>query len=118
MALASSLQSVASKLVNKFGGAITYRRIVTGSYNASTGTVVENSTDTAIKGVLDQVSKREVSDLVQAGDKKLIVAAADLSNAPTIADKVIISSRVLQIIRVDTIEQDNQPITYELILRD
>lgn len=118
MALATSLQSVASKLVNKFGGVVTFRRIVTGSYNANTGTIVENSTDTAIKGVLDQVSKREVGDLVQAGDKKLIVAAADLPNVPTVADKVVINSRVLQIIQINIIEQDNQPITYELILRD
>lgn len=119
MALSTSLQSVASKLVNKFGGTATYRRIVTGAYNASTGTVVENSTDTVIKGVLENVTKREVSDLVQAGDKKLIIAAIDLGNTiPTIADKVVINSRVMQIIQVDTIEQDNEPITYELILRD
>jgi len=119
MALSTSLRSVASKVVNKFGGDVTFRRIVTGAYNASTGTVVENSTDTGIKGVLEDVSKREVSDLVQAGDKRLIIAAQDLNGTvPTTADKVVISGRVLQIIRVDTIEQDNQPITYELILRD
>jgi hypothetical protein len=34
------------------------------------------------------------------------------------ADRVIISGRTLQVIKVRTIEQDNQPITYELILRD
>jgi hypothetical protein len=37
---------------------------------------------------------------------------------PTIADRVIISNRSLQIIEVRTIEQDNTAITYELILRD
>lgn len=118
MALASSLRKVASTLTGKFGGDLTFRRVLNGSYNASTGTSVENTTDFSIKGVLSEVSKREVSDMVQAGDKRLIVAAADLANVPTIADKVIIGGRVLQIIRVDTIEQDNTPITYDLILRD
>ena len=119
MALSASLRSVASKVINKFGGDVTFRRVVNGSYNASLGTSVENTTDTGIKGVLEDVSKREVNDLIQAGDKRLIIAAFDLNGTiPTVADKVVISSRVLQVIRVDTIEQDNEPITYELILRD
>lgn len=119
MALSASLRSVASKVINKFGGDVTFRRITTGAYNASTGTVTETAADTAIKGVLENVAKREVSDLVQAGDKKLTIAAQDLNGTvPTVADKVVISSRVHQIIQVDIIEQDNEPITYELILRD
>lgn len=119
MALADSLRSVASKVVNKFGGDVTFRRITVGAYNTTTGASAETNADTGIKGVLEDVSKREVNDLVQAGDKRLTVAAFDLNGTvPTTADKVLISSRVHQIIRVDTIEQDNQPITYELILRD
>jgi hypothetical protein len=56
--------------------------------------------------------------LIQAGDKRLIIAAADTAAVPTTADRVIISNRTLQVIEVRTIEQDNEPITYELILRD
>jgi hypothetical protein len=48
----------------------------------------------------------------------LIVAAADTAATPTMADRVIIGGRTLQVIEVRTIEQDNEPITYELILRD
>lgn len=119
MALASSLRGVASKIVNKFGGDVTFRRITVGAYNTTTGAAAETNADTGIKGVLEDVTKREVNDLVQAGDKRLIIAAQDLNGTvPTTADKVVISGRVLQIIRIDTIEQDNQPITYELILRD
>ena len=119
MSLSASLRSVASKVVNKFGGDVTFRRVTVGAYNAATGAAAETNVDTGIKGVLEDVSKREVSDLIQAGDKKLIIAAQDLNGTvPTIADKVLISNRVLQIIRIDTIEQDNEPITYELILRD
>jgi hypothetical protein len=48
----------------------------------------------------------------------LIIAAADTAAPPTMADRVIIGGRTLQVIQVRTIEQDNEPITYELILRD
>lgn len=118
MALATTLRAVASKLVNQFGGDVTHRRIVVGAYNTTTGAAAETTTDTGIKGVLQDVSQREVNDLVRGTDKRLIVAAQDLNGTiPTAADRVVINSMIHQIIRVDTIEQDNTPITYELILR-
>ena len=118
MSLASPLRKVASKLMAKFGGVATIRRVTLGAYNTTTGTAAETTTDTTVRGVLEDVSLREVNDLIQAGDKRLLIAAADLANAPTPADRVIIAGRTLQVIQVRTIEQDNEPITYELILRD
>ena len=117
MALATPLRKVASKLMAKFGGEATIRRVTLGAYNATTGTAAETTTDTAVRGVLQDVNLREVNDLIQAGDKRLLIAAADLTNAPTNADRVIIANIAHQVIQVQTIEQDNTAITYELILR-
>jgi hypothetical protein len=117
MTLANPLRKVASKLMSKFGGTATIRRVVTGAYNPTTGTVSETTTDTTVRGVLEDVNLREVNDLIQAGDKRLLIAAADISSAPTTADEVLISGTTHQVIEVRTIEQDNTPITYELILR-
>ena len=117
MTLANSLRSVASKLMSKFGGDAIIRTVTTGVYNPATGTASESTSDVTIKGVVEDVNAREVNDLVQAGDRRLTIAAADVAAAPTTADKVVISNVVHQVIRVTTIEQDNQPITYELILR-
>ena len=118
MTLALPLRKVASKLMTKFGGEVTIRRVTLGAYNTTTGTAAETTSDTALRGVLEGVNLREVNDLIQAGDKRLIVAAADTAAMPTMADRVIIAGRNLQVIEVRTIEQDNEPITYELILRD
>jgi len=119
MALSTSLRKTASKLMAKFGGEATIRSITVGAYNTTTGTVAETVTDIAIRGVLDDVNLREVNDLVQAGDKRLIIAALDLNGTlPTTTMRVVIGSRSLQVIEVKTIEQNNEPITYELILRD
>jgi hypothetical protein len=117
MTLATSLRKVASKLMSKFGGTATIRRVTPGAYNTTTGTVSETTTDTAVRGVLEDVSLREVNDLIQATDKRLLIAAADISSTPTTADEVLIGGITYQVIRVITIEQDNTPITYELILR-
>jgi len=66
---------------------------------------------------LEDVNLREVNELVQAGDKRLTVAADDLATAPETKDRVVISSVVHQIIRVETTEQDGTAIIHELILR-
>ena len=117
MTLATSLRKVASKLMSKFGGVATIRRVTTGAYNTSTGTVTETTADTAVRGVLEDVNLREANDLIQANDKRLLIAAADIANPPTTADEVLIGAITHQVITVRTIEQDNTPITYELILR-
>jgi len=117
MALASPLRKVASKLMAKFGGTATIRTIAPGAYNTSTGTITETTSDTVVRGVLEDVNLREVNDLIQSSDKRLAIAAADVAAAPTTADRVIIGNVAHQVIRVTTIEQDNTAITYELILR-
>ena len=118
MSLASSLGKAASKLVAKFGGAVTLRTVTPGEYNPETGRSGEFISDAAIRGVLQDVNRREVNDIVQAGDKRLLIAANAVAAKPTPTDRVIIGDRELQVVQVVTIEQDNQPITYELLLRD
>jgi len=117
MALAGSLRKTATKLMSKFGGDVTLRTVTPGVYNPTTGTASEVTSDVTIKGVLEDVNAREVNDLIRASDRRLTIAAADVSAAPTTADRVIISSVAYQVVRIATIDQDNQPITYELILR-
>jgi hypothetical protein len=117
MSLASSLQIVADKVIAKLGGEVIIRYVSAGGYNATTGTIAETTSDTEVRGVLEGVSVREVNELVQAGDKRLTVASKELPSAPETKDRVVISSVVHQIISVNTIEQDNEAITYELILR-
>jgi hypothetical protein len=118
MTLSGPLRKVASKLMARFGGEVIIRRVTLGAYNTTTGTAAETTSNTELRGVLEDVNLREVNDLIQAGDKRLIIAAADTAAPPTMADRVIIGGRTLQVIQVRTIEQDNEPITYELILRD
>ena len=117
MTLANPLRKVASRLMAKFGGEVTIRRITVGAYNATTGTAAETTSDTALRGVLEDVNVREVNDLIQSGDKRLTVAAADVAAVPSTADRVLIGGITHQVIRVTTIEQDNTAITHELILR-
>ena len=117
MALAQSLEKVAGNVIDALGADVTIRYVTAGTYNTTTGVIGETESDTAIKGVVEKIRQSEVNDLVQASDKRLIVAAKELATAPGTKDRVVISTVVHQIIEVQTIDQDNTAITYELILR-
>ena len=118
MGLALSLKKAASKLVGKLGGDVTIRSVTVGAYDPSSGTASESVSDAVVKGFVENVNAREVNDLVKAGDRRLTVAAADLSSTPSTSDKVVITGVVYQIVNIETIEQDNQAITYEIVLRE
>jgi hypothetical protein len=118
MALATSLRKVASKLMLKFGGEVTFRRITTGSYNTTTGAASATASSTTIRGVLENVSEREVNDLIKGTDRKLTIAAADLTFEPTVADQFTVGGRILQTVEVRRIEQDNTAIVFEIFLRE
>ena len=118
MALASSLRKTASKLMAKFGGEVTFRRVTAGAYNPTTGTSTPTTATTTVRGVLDNVSERDINDLIKGTDKRLTLAAADLSFEPAVSDQVTIVSRVMQIVQVNKIEQDNTAIVFEIILRE
>jgi hypothetical protein len=107
LALSGPLRKVASKLLAKFGGVVTINRVTAGVYNPTTGTASEVVAGTVVRGVMEDVNVREV----------MTIAAADLTAAPSTADRVVVGAVTHQIIRVTTIEQDNTPITHELILR-
>tara|TARA_Y100000004_G_C8871864_1_gene393667 strand:- start:559 stop:915 length:357 start_codon:yes stop_codon:yes gene_type:complete len=117
MGLAQSLEKVAGNVIDALGADVTIRYVTGGAYDTSDGTITETTSDTAIKGVVQGIRQNEVNDLVQASDKRLIVAAKELETAPETKDRVVISSVVHQIVEVQTIDQDNTAITYELILR-
>jgi|TARA_Y100000015_G_scaffold9633_1_gene9132 hypothetical protein len=117
MALADSLGRVATNVIKALGADVTIRYVTAGSYNTTTGTVTETTSDTAIKGVVQGISNREVDELIKTTDKRLIISANDVVTAPSTKDRAVISSVEYQIIQVNTIDQDNTAITHEMVLR-
>jgi len=117
MALADSLKKAASKVLKAVGGDVTVRRVTTGSYNTTTGSISETESDTTVKGLLENINSKEVNELIRGTDKRLTIAASSLTYTPTTTDRIVIGTVVHQIIAVKTEEQDNTAISYELILR-
>jgi hypothetical protein len=124
MALADSLRKVANKAITKFGGDVTIQSVSLGSYNSATGAATETITTKTVKGILEDVKATELrkpstveNRQIRSDDKKLTIAALNLSSAPSLQDKIVISNITYGIITIETIEQANVAIAYELILR-
>ena len=99
------------------GGTITYRRVTTGIYNPTSGSMSEVATDFTLKGVVSNVTRSEVADLVSSQDKRLTISAGDISFTPTTFDRVVISGTEYKIIQINTNEQGNTAISFDLFLR-
>ena len=117
MSLANALKKAASKTLSKLGGDVTIRQVTAGSYNTTTGAITETTSDTTIKGSLNNVNRSEVNDLIEAQDKILTISANDITFVPTTKDRVVISSVEFKIISISVNEQNNTPISFELVLR-
>jgi|TARA_B100000424_G_scaffold258858_1_gene241168 hypothetical protein len=117
MSLAKALKKAASASLKKLGGDVTIRRVTTGSYNTTTGAITESTSDTTIKGVLSNVTRSQVNDLIESQDKQLTISAGDITFVPTTKDRVVISSVEFKIIQVLTNEQNNTAVSFDLILR-
>ena len=117
MSLANALKKAASKSLAKLGGDVTIRRVTAGAYNTTTGAIAETLSDTTIKGALSNVSRNQVNDLIESQDKLLTISAGDITFVPTTKDRVVISSVEFKIISISVNEQNNTPISFELVLR-
>jgi|TARA_A100001515_G_scaffold124144_1_gene108259 hypothetical protein len=116
---AKAIQKVIDKVaeIPGVGTSVTVRRVTLGSYNASTGVISETTADTTVKAVLQDINDREVNDLVQAADLKCTVAADALTYTPSTKDRVVIDSKVHQIVRIKTFRSGASVLSYELYLR-
>ena len=117
MSLANALKKAASKTLSKLGGDVPIGQVTAGSYNTTTGAITETTSDTTIKGSLNNVNRSEVNDLIESQDKILTISAGDLTFVPTTKDRVVISSVEFKIISISVNEQNNTPISFELVLR-
>ncbi len=129
MALAASLQKSISKTLSTFGSSITIRTVTNGSYNTATGTFSESTSDNTIKGMVEDIfdgmggkstakNKSDLNALVQSGDKKVTISAADVTTKPTTKDLVIISSVRHQIVDIKTQQAQGTDVSYELFVRN
>ena len=117
MSIANALKKAASKTIKALGGDITYRRVTTGIYNPTSGSMSEVKSDVSIKGVVSNVTRSEVTDLVSSQDKRVTISAGDITFTPTTFDRVVISGTEYKVVQINTNEQNNTALSFDIFLR-
>ena len=115
--LDTALRKVSKTILDGFGTSVTYRRVITGEYNTTTGAPVRTEVDKTIKGRLSEYTAREFNETVLVGDKKLIVAASDLSFNPQPEDEVDINQKRYRVVRVESPQATDQAALHIVQLR-
>ena len=118
MGLADSLRSVASSVYTKFGTSVTVSIISHTTYDTSSGKVLTAITEASVKAIISDVTEKNEKDtLLKVGDKKVKIAAADVTTKPSTKDRVKLNNVVLEIVEIRTTELEGKDITYEIYCR-
>jgi hypothetical protein len=89
-------------LIGVAGETITYKRVTHGSYSMATLQSTPSVQSYTIKASVWQYRAREITGLVQQGDREVRIAAVDLTFTPRPNDQVVIGGKTYQVVSVNT----------------
>lgn len=119
MSLYTDMRATAGRLLTSFGQSMTLTKRASGSYSPSTGTSSVTTTTYTVKGaVFDYKSSFSTGPLlIQAGDRRAMIAAEGLSVSPEPLDRLTIGSVVWSIVAVSKTEPGGTAVVYECQIR-
>jgi hypothetical protein len=107
-ALGNGYRTFADNALEMTGTTVTMVRRVTGVFDPTTDTVGVTETEFTVPASVQDYAEGEIEGIVRSGDKKVIVAAADLPAAVTVEWKVKIGGVLHEIVKVETIWAKDQ----------
>jgi len=115
--LDAALRKISKQMLDTFGTSVIYRRVIVGKYSTVDGKTLKTEIDKTIKGRLDEYGIHEVGEVVAIGDRKLTIAASDLSFAPSTEDLVVHNEKIYRIIHIKSPQATDQAAIHVLQLR-
>ena len=88
---------------------ITYSALGTSSYNAASGVMDRNDTDSTINAIKGAISTKEIADsngLLSIGDIRWLIDRADLTTTPTIGDRITYGSDIYEVVAYEAGQLD------------
>ena len=105
--------------VEGLGVVATYTHVDDGSYDVRTGTVGETSTGVeSLRVIVEDVQGKDLIDgLVEAQDKKIIIAGADMATPPGLGDTLTVNIVTYTVLRIVEVRPGAEVALYELFVR-
>lgn len=97
---------------------VTLTSVTAGSYDPATGTTTPTTSTTSVRAVVeDYKGLALLNGLIQAGDKKVTIAGANVATAPKPTDSVTVGGVTYAVISVATTQPGSAAVIYELQCR-
>lgn len=115
--------ATATRLLAKFGQAVTHNSIAEGAYDVATATVPLTTTAQPGTGVLLEYSVQEAGvmqaagTLVQTNDRKLLLSVSGITIPPAPNDTAVVAGVTYTVLQVKTLKPAAVVVMYELHLR-
>ena len=117
-ALDKTARRAALSLIAKYGKSITLTTVTAGAYNPSTGVSTPTEVAATVKAIIEEYNGWAIANnLVEAGDKKVSIAASALAARPSPTDKLTIDGKIYTIVSVKAYSSGTQDALYELQAR-
>lgn len=120
MGLKSSIRRAVNKAFSAAGGLlipIRYESKSDGSYDPKSGRTSVKKTPTAVDALLTEYSNREITGLIQVGDRRLLIKAADLNIKPEAGDTIVALDETWRVVHPHTTYVGTTAILYDLQVR-
>lgn len=100
--LDTAMRATASRLLNAYGKQMQVRRDVRSDYRPSSGDfITESYIDTNVRGLFLSYTSRQIDGTtILVGDRQVLLAALDLSEAPRAGDHIVIDSEIWNVVNV------------------
>lgn len=106
-------------LLADLGESLTLISVTTGVYDPATSSVTETTTNHSITAAVVNYNANQIDGtLIQAGDRKVIVAASGLAVTPKQNDKVTGLGDTVRVISVRTFRESGSTVAYVLQVRE
>jgi hypothetical protein len=115
--LDNALRSASKTVLRKFGKSMTLRRVST-TYDPATGTNTQTTTDYTVYGRVEEYADAQVDGtLIRTGDRRVLIAAAEVSITPLTSDQLLIASVPHAIVNVKATDATEEVATWTLQVR-
>lgn len=112
-----SILDMVSPMVDRYGQTVTYKQIAANNYNPATGENTKTEQTYTLRAAVREYSAKELVGLIQQGDRKVVIPAADLTITPKAKDQISISGKWHTVMAVNTRVVDDTPAVHIVQVR-
>jgi len=114
----SSLQNSAASLIARKGQDVTLGKRTASTYNTATGVATNTTANHSFKGLVLEYDNRERDGtVIQAGDRKVVLAGKGATVTPEAGDTITVGAVVFRVVNVQVVSEVTKALVFTCQVR-